>query len=85
MQQVDYVQAFTQAPLDDDVFMHIPTGFYCKNQENNKTKVLKLQKNLYGLNVASRNWFLTLSEGLKSRGFKPSTIDPCLYIKDDIL
>ena len=85
MQQVDYVQAFTQAPLDDDVFMHIPTGFYYDNPENNNHKVLKLRKNLYGLNVASRNWFLTLLAGLKSRGFKPSTIDPCLYIKDDIL
>ena len=26
--QVDYTQAFPQAPLDDDVFMHIPQGWY---------------------------------------------------------
>ena len=27
-QQVDYTQAFLQAPLDDDVFMRIPQGWY---------------------------------------------------------
>ena len=76
MRQVDYVQAFTQAELEDDVYMHIPAGFYYDNPENNNYKVLKLKKNLYGLTVASRNWFLKLSKGLIDRGFKPSEIDP---------
>ena len=26
--QVDYTQAFPQAPLDDDVFMRIPQGWF---------------------------------------------------------
>ena len=85
MRQVDYIQAFTQAELDDDVYMHIPAGFYYENPLNNNYKVLKLKRNLYGLTVASRNWFLKLSKGLFDRGFKPSEIDPCLYIKDDII
>ena len=65
--------------------MHIPAGFYYENPQNNNYKVLKLKRNLYGLTVASRNWFLKLSKGLFDRGFKPSEIDPCLYIKDDII
>ena len=40
MQQVEYVQAFTPALLDDDGYMHIPTGLYYDNQENNNHKVL---------------------------------------------
>jgi len=65
--------------------MHIPPGFYYENPNNNSHKVLKLNKNLYGLSQASRNWFLKLSKGLIERGFRPSQIDPCLYIRDDIL
>lgn len=85
MRQVDYVQAFTQAPLEDDVYMQIPAGFYVDNPENNNHKVIKLKKTLYGLSQASRSWFLTISAGLKSRGFRQSEIDPCLFIKDDII
>eukprot|EP00957_Ditylum_brightwellii_P100468 7658277-Ditylum_brightwellii.AAC.1 len=35
--QVDYVQAFSQAPLEDDkVFIEIPAGFYHKDPDSTK-------------------------------------------------
>jgi hypothetical protein len=45
--------------------------------------VLKLRKNLYGLEQAtSFNWFAKLCDGLLDQGFfKTSSIDQCLYIK----
>ena len=44
-----------------------------------------LKSSLYGLKQASLNWYEKLREGLLSRGFKSSVIDPCLYIKDGML
>ena len=85
MCQVDYAQAFTQAPLKDDIYMQIPAGFYVNNPENNNHKVIKLKKTLYGLTQASRSWHLAISAGLKSRGFIQNEIDSCLFFKDDII
>ena len=45
--QIDYVQAFPQAPVEKDLYMKVPTGF--KVQEgNNKDYCLQLHKNVYG-------------------------------------
>ena len=52
-----------------------------------KQYVLKLNKNLYGLKKAAHNWFQMLSEGLQHEklGFKPSEIDPCVFIRKDAI
>ena len=42
--------------------------------------VLKLNKNLYGLNKGSFNWYEKLKTSLVNRNFKPSHIEPFLYI-----
>ena len=84
--QVDYVQAFPQAPLEDEeVFMEIPAGFYHKDSDSTKNYALRLKKNLYGLKQASFNWNELLKAGLLKQGFKQSQIDPCLYIKNNII
>jgi Reverse transcriptase (RNA-dependent DNA polymerase) len=46
---------------------------------------LRLLKSLYGLSVAPRLWYDCLSEALLDHGFKPSTIDPCLLVKDTMM
>ena len=85
--KVDYVQAFPQAKLDDDeeMFMHIPRGFHVDSTKHRSDYVLKLKKNLYGLKQASYNWSELLNTGLFKLGFKQSKVDPCLYLKDDII
>ena len=56
LQQVDYVQAFPQAPLEDEeVFMKIPAGFYHKDSDSTKGYVLRLKKNMCALKQASYN------------------------------
>ena len=80
---IDFVLAFPQADLDIDFWMELPIGFQTiQDPDHSQLYVLKLKKNLYGLNQASFNWYEKLRDGLKDRGFKPSKIDQCLYMKD---
>ena len=45
----------------------------------------KLIKNLYGLKDAGRTWNHNLRAGLLKRGWKQSTIDECLFVKNGLL
>jgi hypothetical protein len=93
--QIDYIQAYTQAPVDCDIYMHIPAQFVVENgtlkfssdptPKNSEVYVLLISKNLYGLKQAGNNWFDKLRDSLLSRGFKQSSIDPCLFIRKDII
>jgi hypothetical protein len=95
--QVDYTQAFPQAPLDDDVFMRIPQGWYFDTatqqlkphthdpMSKDMQHCIWLKRNLYGDKQAARNWYLHLQKGLLSRGFIQSNIDPCLFIRQDCI
>lgn len=42
-------------------------------------QICKLQKSIYGLKQASRQWFSKLDEKLREWGFEPSYADPCIY------
>ena len=46
--------------------------------------VVELKKALYGLKQASRRWYSLLSGVLIKNGYFRSTIDSCLFYKDDI-
>ena len=83
---IDFVLAFPQADLDVDIWMELPMGIeVAESPEKSRAYVLKLKKSLYGLKQASLNWFEKLKQGLVDRGFTPSKIDPCLYLKDDMV
>jgi hypothetical protein len=47
--------------------------------------VLKLCKSLYGLKQAPKTFFDKLRAGLLERGFTPSNIDPCLFMKKNMI
>jgi hypothetical protein len=88
--QVDYVSAFCQAPISDDVYIDLPRGWQTLNQmgikENFKPgHVLKLNRGLYGLRQSPRNFFHYLKENLEGVGFKQSMLDPCLFISDKVI
>ena len=72
-QQVDYTNAFCQAPLDQTVFVELPAGFESPN------RVLLLQKSVYGLRQSPLNFYRHLRQGLESRGFTKSSHDDCLF------
>ena len=50
-QQVDYTNAFCQAPLDQTVFVELPAGF------ESPTKELLLEKSVYGLRQSPSNFY----------------------------
>ena len=62
--QVDAVNAFVHANLDETVFMRIPPGYLQSG------KVLKLNKALYGLRRSPLLWQQKLTNEIKKLGFK---------------
>ncbi len=83
---IHFVLEFPQADLDVDIWMELPMGIVVGLHESkSRGYVLKLKKSLYGLKQASLNWFEKLKQGLTDRGFSPSAIDPCLYLKANMI
>jgi hypothetical protein len=77
--QVDYIAAFIQSDIDNDVYVEMPRGF------SKPGKVLKLKKSLYGLKQSPRNHFLNLKGKLEDIGFVASEADPCLFVSDKVI
>jgi hypothetical protein len=80
--QVDYTNAFAQADIQEEVYIEPPRGF---SGEDGLDKVLRLKKSLYGLKQAPKTFFDKLRAGLIERGFTPSNIDPCLFMKENMI
>ena len=80
--QVDYTNAFAQADLKEEVYIESPRGFTRKDK---KDLILKLCKSLYGLKQAPRTFFEKLRAGLLERGFTQSVLDPCLFMKENMI
>ena len=53
----DYVAAYTQAPIDRNMYMEFPRGFTVPGGVDRKAFVLKLHRNLYGQKQAGRVWY----------------------------
>ena len=86
MRQVDYVQAFSQALLEEPVCMCIPLVIHYKDFLEDKSHyVVRLKKNLYDLKQTVMNWYHKLRHGLLARGYTQSVVDTYLFIKDDVL
>jgi hypothetical protein len=79
--QVDYTNAFAQAELKEEVYIECPRGF---PRHDNKD-ALKLNNSLYGLKQAPKTFYEKLKEGLEERGFTASILDPCLFMKKDMI
>ncbi|XP_023734190.2 uncharacterized mitochondrial protein AtMg00810-like [Lactuca sativa] len=58
--------------------MKIPQGF----SKENETRVCRLQKSLYGLKQASRNWYHKFTKFLLSINFHQSKADHSLFLQD---
>jgi hypothetical protein len=83
---INFVLAFPQTNLDVDIWMELPQDIAVVNcNDQSRMCVLKLKKSLYGLKQASLNWFEKLKLGLTNHGFTPSAMDPCPYMKKDMI
>jgi hypothetical protein len=75
--QLDFITAFLNADMDEDIYVTVPDGF----GDMGGFTVLKLNKALYGLKQASRRWWLNIDQFLATLGYHASPLDECLYMK----
>ena len=83
---MDVTNAFVQAELDDvDLWIEPPEGYadFEHSGDEKISKVLYLQRALYGTKQASRLFSAKLAKWLKSKGFISSPADPCIYHRQD--
>ena len=78
LQQMDVKSAFLNGKIEEEVYVAQPPGF---EDPKNPNMVYKLNKALYGLKQAPRAWYDTIKDFLKSKGFKPGSLDPTLFTK----
>ncbi len=82
--QVDYVNAFAQAPLPptEQCYIEMPQGFH----DDGEDTVLMLQKTLYGKSDSPLRFFNLLKDTLEKHGFKQLIdIDACLFVHEKII
>nr|GEY09339.1 retrovirus-related Pol polyprotein from transposon TNT 1-94 [Tanacetum cinerariifolium] len=76
---------FLYVTIEEEVYVSQPLSFIDPQFPN---KVYKVEKALYGLHQAPRDWYETLSTFLLQNGYRRGTIDNTLFIKkykDDIM
>ena len=89
--QVDYVSAFCQAPITEDVYIRLPKGWRKLNELGGLKEsfkdghVLKLNRSVYGLRQSPKNFFELLRDNLFKVGFRQSQFDPCLFVSDKVI
>ena len=69
---------FLNGDLFKDVYMVQPVGF---QKMRNGNMVCKLKKLVYGLNQASRKWYVKFDKVIIINGFKENVVDRCIHMK----
>ena len=77
--QLDVVNAFVYANLDETVFMRMPPGYVQSG------KILKFNKALYSLSQSPLLWQQKLTNEMKKLGFKKISQEPYVVQKDEII
>ena len=78
LEQMDVKTAFLHGDLKEDIYMSQPEGYAVAGKED---LVCKLQKSLYGLKQASRQWYKKFDTFMIKHGYARSSFDPCVYTR----
>ncbi|MBW0471574.1 hypothetical protein O181_011289 [Austropuccinia psidii MF-1] len=73
--QIDLKSAFLNAPLSEEVYLHIPQGL----ELNEKRWCLHLKKAIYRLKQAPLAWYGCLKEWLVGANFQACILDSCVF------
>jgi hypothetical protein len=73
--QIDINNAFTESKLKEEIYMAPPPGIEVK-----PGCVLKIQRSLYGLKQAARDWNETCKAAILNLGFRQAYADPCIFM-----
>jgi hypothetical protein len=76
--QYDVPQAFLKAFIDFNIFVYPPRG-----QAEFEGLILKLRRALYGGKQSTYLWYTMMNEFIVELGFTASTLDKCLYRRED--
>ncbi|GKB95161.1 putative ribonuclease H-like domain-containing protein [Tanacetum coccineum] len=76
--QMDVKSVFLYGKIEKEVYVCQPPGF---EDPDFPDRVYKVEKALYGLDQAPRDWYETLSTYLLDNGFQRGKIDKTLFIK----
>ena len=66
-QLINYVLAFSQEPIDLNVFCYLSADFHVSGGDKSNVYILQQKKNIYGTKQAAANLYFILKEGLKSK------------------
>jgi Reverse transcriptase (RNA-dependent DNA polymerase) len=81
---IDVETAFLYGYLDKEICMKIPDGFEMNSGPMGEaTGVLRLEKSLYGLVQAPRQWNRNFEEEIFNTGFKKNHVDPCGFLREE--
>ncbi|CAB3978840.1 Hypothetical predicted protein [Paramuricea clavata] len=79
---MDVKSAYLHSKIEEDIYLEQPEGFVKKANSGQKL-VCKLNKSIYGLKQAAKNWYEALTSLLLKKGFKRSCNDYCLFVRKE--
>ena len=81
---VDTDNAFLNGDLEHEIYMKIPERYdEVINEDVDKEDCLILQKAIYGLVQAARQFWKKIVDKMQEGGFQLSEADPCMLYRDD--
>ena len=80
--QMDVKSAYLHSEIEEEIYLEQPEGFV-KQRKDGQTLVCKLNKSIYGLKQATKNWYESLANLLIRNGYQRSRNDYCLFVRKE--